>query len=414
MSQSPAKPSPFFPRTHLAKVVADQALDETLGISGGLFLAAPRRTGKSTFVRQDLLPELSERGLLVIYVDLWADRAMDPAVHLANAIRQTIVEEEGPAAAGLRKLSKLGKLSLSAFGTGISFDLSPLGLSPNATLADALRTLSQASEKRIVLVVDEAQHALTTVDGANALFSLKAARDSLNADAGMHGLQLIATGSNRDKLAGLVNNRDQAFYGAELSTFPALGLDYIRWLLPKIRLDLDEGQTLEVFRRLGSRPESFLSAVRKAEIVLASESGALLDHNQLLLNAAEVVATGAKNDFFSSITGLSPLQAALFKELAKEAVIEGPRTGPFTGTMKARLLARLDRDIGAGHGISVETSSVQNALDALRETGFLWRSHRGGYYIEDEQAIEWLNEQPQGQGEESDPAQEGPERMSAG
>lgn len=65
-------------------MISDQALEETLGISGGLFPAAPRRTGKSTFVRQDLLPELSERGLLVIYEDLWADKAMDPVLHLSE------------------------------------------------------------------------------------------------------------------------------------------------------------------------------------------------------------------------------------------------------------------------------------------------------------------------------------------
>lgn len=35
-----------------------------------LFLAAPRRTGKSTFLRQDLAPEAENLDWLPIYVDL--------------------------------------------------------------------------------------------------------------------------------------------------------------------------------------------------------------------------------------------------------------------------------------------------------------------------------------------------------
>lgn len=65
-------------------------------------------------------------------------------------------------------------------------------------------------------MIDEAQHALTTDEGINALFSLKAARNTLNTDPGRYGMQLVATGSNRDKLATLVNGREQAFYGADM------------------------------------------------------------------------------------------------------------------------------------------------------------------------------------------------------
>lgn len=118
------------------------------------------------------MPELQARNTLVIYADLWADKAVDPAVHLANAVRVAMADEEGPMAAGLRKLGSLGKINLSAFGTGVGLDLSQLGMAKEATLADALRALSKASGQRIVLVVDEAQHALTTPEGSNALFSV--------------------------------------------------------------------------------------------------------------------------------------------------------------------------------------------------------------------------------------------------
>lgn len=81
-----------------------------------------------------------------------------------------------------------------------------------------------------VLIVDEAQHAITSELGANALFALKAARDELNSSA-HHGLRIVATGSNRDKLAMLRNSKEQAFFGAPLVNFSPLGKDYIEWFV---------------------------------------------------------------------------------------------------------------------------------------------------------------------------------------
>ncbi len=60
---------PFmFNRPDLAKRMAEVALGiDPLGGSSGLFLAAPRRTGKSTFLTVDLLPELRRRGAVPVY-----------------------------------------------------------------------------------------------------------------------------------------------------------------------------------------------------------------------------------------------------------------------------------------------------------------------------------------------------------
>lgn len=149
----------FFHRSDLAQLYAGEALDTSLGRSGGLFLAAPRRTGKSTFVRQDLVPALEASGARVIYVDLWADKSKDPALLLANAVRDTLKNDEGALAKFARKAG-LTKLNVGALGNGLSFDLSLLGLGADATLADALGVLSRAHGQTVVVVIDEAQHAL--------------------------------------------------------------------------------------------------------------------------------------------------------------------------------------------------------------------------------------------------------------
>ena len=391
-TNSDITPDPFFHRPKLASALADQALDTSLGTSGGMFLAAPRRTGKSTFVRQDLVPELERRNLHVIYVDLWIDKSVNPAIHMANAIRLELARDDGAIATALKKLTRSTKLTVGAWGSGLSFDLSQLNLSKDATLADALKALSKATQKKLVLVIDEAQHALTTDEGMNALFSLKAARDSLNTDPGHYGMQLVATGSNRDKLATLVNGREQAFYGADMVQFPTLGKDYVEWLVGRAKLDVDIGSATQVFQSLGCRPEPFRKALSQTRLQQAVSPGQ--EPNEMLANLAAQGVLDAKNDFLNTVISLPPLQAVLLRELAADS-LSGPevrRSGLFSAAMKARLLARLDADIGTAHGVSVETPSVQNALDKLREQNFLWRSQRGSYAVEDEQFLEWLVE----------------------
>ena len=39
----------------------------------GVFLSGPRRIGKTTFLKNDLIPQLEQEGAIVIYVDLWSD-----------------------------------------------------------------------------------------------------------------------------------------------------------------------------------------------------------------------------------------------------------------------------------------------------------------------------------------------------
>ncbi len=390
----PPSPDPaqdqFFHRPKLAAALADQALDTSLGTSGGMFLAAPRRTGKSTFVRQDLVPDLERRGLTVIYVDLWIDKTVNPAIHIANAIRTELARKDGAMAKALKKMANMSKLSVGAWGNGLSFDLSQLNLSKDATLADALKALSSAGQKKLILVVDEAQHALTTDEGINALFSLKAARDSLNTDPGRYGMQLIATGSNRDKLATLVNGREQAFYGADMVQFPTLDKDYVQWLVGRAKLDLDIDRATAVFQSLGSRPEPFRKALSQTRLQLAVNPAQ--DADERLASLAAIGLRDSKTDFLNTVASLPPLQSALLRELAADSLLglDLRRPGLFSAAMKARLLARLDADMGAAHGVSVETPAVQNALDKLREENFLWRSQRGSYAVEDEQFLDWL------------------------
>lgn len=76
---------------------------------------------------------------------------------------------------------------------------------------DALVLLIAKAGKPVALLVHEAQHALTSKAGENAMAALKSARDTINNSAGRR-LMLVMTGSDRDKLMRLVNSTSAAFY----------------------------------------------------------------------------------------------------------------------------------------------------------------------------------------------------------
>jgi hypothetical protein len=107
----------------------------------------------------------------------------------------------------------------------------PIGEPHGTTLAKALEALHRRVENPIVLIIDEAQHALSSEKGADTLFALKAARDALNLAATRPQLAIVATGSARGKIADMVMRRNQAFYGATVETFPPLGEPFVRHLV---------------------------------------------------------------------------------------------------------------------------------------------------------------------------------------
>ena len=246
-------PTKLFKRTDLANEVADKILftSPTSASSSGLFLAAPRRTGKSTFLREDLRPQLEAKGALVLYVDLWENRQTDPGDAIVNAIRAELAKHDG-VIKRLAKSTGLEKVSIA----GTSFALDKLGLAQGISLSAALSALSDDVQTPIVLVIDEAQHAITTDGGTHALFSLKAARDELNSTR-HKGLRVVATGSNQDKLAMLRNSKDQAFFGAPLVRFPSLGREYVKWFCAHADLGatLEPEVVFELFSKASFRPE---------------------------------------------------------------------------------------------------------------------------------------------------------------
>lgn len=96
----------------------------------------------------------------------------------------------------------------------LSWDFTKPQLPVGATLTKRWNC-STALLKPVVLVIDEAQHALTTESGYQCDVRVEGCPDQLNQGRDEEGAAAPAfTGSNRDKLAYLVLGKSQPFFGS--------------------------------------------------------------------------------------------------------------------------------------------------------------------------------------------------------
>lgn len=371
----------LFQRPELANRLAKQILVIGVGsaASSGVFLAAPRRTGKSTFVREDLRPALEAAGALVVYADLWANPTADPGNVIVNAIRATLASNDGV----VLRLAKSAGLDKVKVGS-VSFDLDRVGLGKDVSLTEALVALSDETKKIIVLVIDEAQHAITTEAGVSALFALKAARDELNSSQ-HHGLRVVCTGSNRDKLAMLRNSKDQAFFGAPLVNFPMLGKDYIEWFCKEVDLpfQLDPKQVLPLFVEAGYRPEVIGAAADRFrfdfEIDVETGADKFAEEVRRLTDEMNQVQLGV-------IHSLTPIQSSVLRVMAAARENYAPfEAATLEKYRKAMTQAGLSVD-----DAKADVPGVQQALIALQEKKLVWKAARGVYAIEEQSIFDLL------------------------
>jgi hypothetical protein len=361
----------------LAKLIMQVAVGSSA--SSGVFLAAPRRTGKSTFAREDLRPALEKAGAIVLYADLWQDLTKDPGLVIVEAIREAVGRSDG----FITRLAKATGIDKVAVG-GLNFSLDKIGLGKDIDLTTALVALSDESQKLIVLMIDEAQHAITTEAGVAALFALKAARDELNSSR-HHGLRVVCTGSNRDKLAMLRNSKDQAFFGASMVPFPTLDRNYIEWLCDHIDLPtpLDPAEVYELFKESGYRPEMLGAAAD------AIRFDFFIDPENVRERFAELVRAQADElnaNLKKVLHSLTPIQSAVIRVMGSMgdsyAPFEAPTMDLYAAAMKQAGIAQA--------AIKVEVPGVQQALIALQEKNLVWKASRGVYAVDEHVIVDLL------------------------
>lgn len=361
-----------FERPALAKAVTDMILGRTLGnYLSGVFLSAPRRTGKTTLLRDEVMPLLESEGIKVVYVDLWSKREDNPADLIVSALREALAETRVGLIESARRDGGLRKV--------LGVELGDIGMPDVMGIVQMIEALIRRTGKPVVLIVDEAQHAPSTPEGGNALFSLKAARDRLNIGPGFLGpdwkgrnLMLAFTGSDRHRLHALVADSRAAFFGASITPLPLLGDDYAAayagWLAQRFGGNAaTEDEVVRAFSLLWNRPEALTEATGRAYAAgtsLLEEAGNL---------RAEVWIENRR-----IFDALLPEHAAVLSVVGK--------SGPDDTAFSKRTLEMCGKALGC----PMTASEVQAALDGLTSAGHMRRERTGRYVAEQRDMAEWL------------------------
>lgn len=371
-----------FARQALAAQLADTLLGKVVfgDAHNGLFLAAPRRTGKSTFLQADLKPELEVRGVVVVYLDLWADQRRDPGELIAEAIGRALEPHLGLIAKTAKKAG-LDNVNIAGW---LKIDTSKIGKLDGATLPDALRALNEMAKAPVALIVDEAQHALTSIEGETAMAALKSARDQLNRPGNIQ-LMLIMSGSDRDKLLRLVNSNAAPFYGSQIQRMPELGQDFIAHIAALIEAQrpelkpVDSAALFDAFQRFGSRPQFFMEALGRLLSPLSGISGRF---EPAVLQAAQQRQQDDEAQMESDFLGLRPIEQAVLWRLLEQ----GQRFRPYDGEALKFYQQKT--------GNKVSAQQAQNALETLRQhsPAIIWKSARGEYAVDDAAMHRWFEQ----------------------
>jgi hypothetical protein len=379
-----------YPRPALANRIANELVGASLlsDARNGLFLAQARRTGKSWFLQRDLKPALEAKGWIVLYVDLWKDVKRDPALLISEVIQDAFEEHLGLVVKAIKKLGlqKIGVPGIATADTAPTFDFSTL------TLADALRELHTRSKKKVVLIIDEAQHALTSEAGEAAMIALKSARDQMNAGV-EPSLLLVMSGSHQDKLMRLTNSPAAPFWGSRVEMLEPLGNDFVDWCAELLEQEvaqlkpLDRAALYRAFDEFGRRPQFFLNAMRDAisqhiraprldvvESLGSAVSGTLL---ALASRRRETDREG----FASSYLQLDPIEQAVLWRLLDQGTNFRAYDAAAMSFYKAKI------------GKATTATTVQRKLDGLRDKNppVLWKSQRGEYSPYDQSLQDWYN-----------------------
>lgn len=336
---------PYYPRENLLESVLRMII-----AGANVTLFAPRRQGKTQFVKHELLPAAHEQGWFAARVDLWRNRE-HPALGLVEALESLAAAERwpGPLRAPLR-LAKV-KTRLKLPGVEIEGEWEPG--TPPAVPADAsLETrLAQALHAiagkagHALLVLDEFQ-ALAAVDTDNFIAAFRTVMQDLEGR-----MTFFYTGSSRAALNDMFRKaKAPLFQSAQPMQLPPLDRGFVQsraeYLERVAGHEVNVDELERVFLALDSTP-LFLN-----EIVL----------DMLAQNSADIPAAVRRwledkrdNQFADKLAAMRALDTAVALWLATP----GERS-VYTAEARTWMQEFLE-----GADVSVETPAVQTAVRRL-------------------------------------------------
>lgn len=250
-----------FDRPKLAEQLAKRLIQhERLAMFG------PRQTGKTTLLREEVMPAVEKAGRLAIYIECWADKSK-PLTSINYALHKAL--ESLTLAPGRRgkRLAKSPVRKLAAAGLSIEIgDVPERSIPDNDYLAfDALLTrLLETARRDLVLVFDEFQAIAEADDADGIAAALRAALAQASSRVGV-----VFSGSSQHLLLEMFSRAQTPLYNfANAEPYPLLQQDFIGHVAKKFtaatQRDFNQAIALRVLESVGHQPEPFLNAVGNA------------------------------------------------------------------------------------------------------------------------------------------------------
>lgn len=301
---------PYYPRHELLESVL-----RVLLAGQNVTLFAPRRHGKTLFIREELLPAVEEQGWFAARVDLWRNRAK-PALGLVEGL-EAVAYATKAADRGLfgRKMD-LRRMTTTFRSPGVEIQgqWEPAVQRPQIA---AETTLENRLANALHLIADHGTHALLALDEFQALAQagnenfVAAFRTALQDVDGR--LSVIFTGSSRDGLNNLFRKaKAPLFRSATAVPMAELGdgfvdnrADYLRDIAG---LEVDREALKLLFQKLLRTP-LFLN-----EIVVGMLTRGDADVEKAM---AEWLADKQANEYQDVLSGLRPVDLAVVNWLTE-------------------------------------------------------------------------------------------------
>lgn len=341
-----------------------------IGLMPSKVIFAPRKKGKTEFLREDLLPMAEQRGYRVVYCSMWENRN-DPVA----ALNAALLEAAKPRSLG----QKLGKALSRASG---SMELSVPPLGKLKTSVDAAKTAEQeqvllilpklmdgvikASKGKVLLALDEIQH-LAKPEFHDIVAALRSCLDTRK-----EKVKSIFTGSSRNRLQLMFSQiKAPLFQFSQSTNFPDLGDEFVDFMSERFKSAT--GRKLPVKKsRLAFATTGFTPGLYREALLALMEAG-----TTDIVGAVEFILHQSRAN--SGYVEQFELMRALDREVVRAVVGKISLYGEQSlATYSTRL------------GVDVTTRQVQGAIERLLADQIIYRQDMGNYEIEDPQLAEWL------------------------
>ncbi len=351
-----------FPRTKLAHQV--MGVFES-GLSSALVFFAPRRMGKTEFLRKDIMPLASIKKWKPFYFSFLdvGDNVQEEYTHALIDFAESI----GAITNKNTIFSRIRKVGAEAAGikANVELDVKPTSLSDMKTIFARL-----SEQGKILLLMDEVQVLIKNERNQQFVASLRTALD-IHKDT----IKVIFTGSSREGLRKMFSQASAPFFhfGQNLP-FPELDHDFTDHLanvfFTVTKRDLDKDMLWQTFQSMDNVPQLARSLVERLA----------LNPNLTVTDAKEQIQSDLVSDraYVDVWDNASKLEQLLLREIANET------DGLFTEKNRIDLAKHLGI-----HKLTV--SSIQSSLRSLQRKGLIGRSsERMGYFVDDPNFISWL------------------------